>query len=396
LAGVKGATIGGGGNSIQPNTVYDNYGAIAGGYFNRAGQNDGDVDSDNNATVSGGRSNWAKSLYSTVGGGFQNTASADRGTVGGGASNTAGGSRSTVAGGGGNTANGMFATVAGGTSNSATGEGATAGGGEMNEVSGEDATIPGGQFNKATGAHSFAAGFRAQAVHPGAFVWGDKTNVNLLSTAPNQFIVRASGGVGIGTNSPQSALDVSGTAQMTGFKLATTPSAGHVLTSDASGIGTWQAPAAGGDGDWTISGNNMFSAVSGNVGIGVTNPGARLVVRNTQTNQSAAQFLNSSASSSFKGKVGIGTTNPVGKLEIETQSGGPNELVLDRNAAFAENTDLLVGSRQGSFKWSLRLDASDNLYVGLFRASSHLRWISHSHCSSDVEFATVEGEYRAH
>ncbi|GIV34020.1 MAG: hypothetical protein KatS3mg031_1555 [Chitinophagales bacterium] len=40
---------------------------------------------------------------------------------------------------------------------------------------------------------------------------------------------------------------------------------------------TWQFfPNLKNDGDWTISGNNMYSAVSGNVGIGVANPTAKL------------------------------------------------------------------------------------------------------------------------
>jgi hypothetical protein len=38
---------------------------------------------------------------------------------------------------------------------------------------------------------------------------------------------------------------------MSGFRLTTAPTPGHILTSDASGNGTWQAPAAGGGGDIT-------------------------------------------------------------------------------------------------------------------------------------------------
>ncbi|MHC4693842.1 MAG: hypothetical protein ACYS67_13955 [Planctomycetota bacterium] len=38
------------------------------------------------------------------------------------------------------------------------------------------------------------------------------------------------------------------------------------------------AKSAGGDNDWTISGNDMYSAVSGNVGIGTTSPSAKLDV----------------------------------------------------------------------------------------------------------------------
>ena len=34
----------------------------------------------------------------------------------------------------------------------------------------------------------------------------------------------------------------------------------------------WQTSGGGADSDWTISGSDMYSAVSGNVGIGTTNP----------------------------------------------------------------------------------------------------------------------------
>ncbi|PJC01329.1 MAG: hypothetical protein CO073_03820, partial [Candidatus Komeilibacteria bacterium CG_4_9_14_0_8_um_filter_36_9] len=49
------------------------------------------------------------------------------------------------------------------------------------------------------------------------------------------------GNVGIGTTGPGAKLDVAGTARMTGFQLGTSATAGHVLTTNASGVGTWQA-----------------------------------------------------------------------------------------------------------------------------------------------------------
>ena len=47
--------------------------------------------------------------------------------------------------------------------------------------------------------------------------------------------------IGIGTDAPAEALDVRGTAEVEGFKMATAAADGHVLTSDADGNGTWQA-----------------------------------------------------------------------------------------------------------------------------------------------------------
>lgn len=37
-------------------------------------------------------------------------------------------------------------------------------------------------------------------------------------------------------------------------------------------MGTWQPGSGGADNDWTLSGNDMYSAVSGNVGIGTMSP----------------------------------------------------------------------------------------------------------------------------
>lgn len=51
------------------------------------------------------------------------------------------------------------------------------------------------------------------------------------------------GNVGIGTSTPTTKLEVAGTARMSGFALSTGPATGRVLTSDATGTGTWQTPA---------------------------------------------------------------------------------------------------------------------------------------------------------
>ena len=116
-------------------------------------------------------------------------------TVGGGYNNTAGEDYSTVAGGLGNTASGAVSAV---------------GGGSNNAASGDASTVAGGVLNTASGDHSFAAGRRAKAVHDGAFVWADSTDADFSSTDHNQFLIRASGGVGIGTSSPSEQLDVAG------------------------------------------------------------------------------------------------------------------------------------------------------------------------------------------
>ncbi|MBD3333980.1 MAG: hypothetical protein GF355_00520 [Candidatus Eisenbacteria bacterium] len=86
--------------------------------------------------------------------------------------------------------------------------------------------------------------------------------------------------LGIGTSSPQAALDVDGTARMTGFQLATGPQAGYVLTADASGNGSWQ-PAGTTGGYWQPGTGADIYYNAGNVGIGSSSPAYPLQVGGT-------------------------------------------------------------------------------------------------------------------
>ncbi|MGZ8243194.1 tail fiber domain-containing protein [Methylomagnum sp.] len=184
---VRGAFIGGGGLAGLANLVTDDFGAVGGGSGNRAGDNGGTTTDRNHATVAGGFGNTASDTMSTVGGGYHNTA------------------------------DGTYSVVAGG---------------DTNTASGAASMVAGGTQNTASGTWSFAAGQQAQAQHDGAFVWADGSGGPFASTAANEFSVRASGGVRLVTPS----LSLPGTG---------TPGAGKVLTSDAAGNGTWQAPATG-------------------------------------------------------------------------------------------------------------------------------------------------------
>ena len=251
-AGVQGATIGGGGNAlpevdvVEPfpdladgvipynptQRVTQAYGTVSGGLGNSAALlatvgggavntaggpgavvSGGGVNTADGlgAVVSGGYRNVTGGAYGVIGGGSHNTAAFTGTTVSGGEYNTASAYWSAIGGGADNTASGDGATVAGGGHNLAEGFGATVGGGERNTASiseldipdseGRYATVPGGFQNGAYGNYSFAAGRQAKAIYQGAFVWGDATAADLSSTAENQFIVRASGGIWLGTDS---------------------------------------------------------------------------------------------------------------------------------------------------------------------------------------------------
>ncbi len=128
--------------------------------------------------------------------------------IGGGRGNVIGGDSATVGGGEYNSATGFNATVGGGASNYAAGRFATVGGGAFNDADGDYATVGGGFGNKAAGDYSYAAGRRAKANHSGTFVWADSTFADFASTGPDQFLIRADGGMGVGTNAPATQLHV--------------------------------------------------------------------------------------------------------------------------------------------------------------------------------------------
>jgi hypothetical protein len=171
-SGVWGATIGGGGGlSIAQNRVTDHFGTVGGGFYNQAGNGGGPLDDADAATVCGGTQNTAGSFHAFVGGGGMNTAG------------------------------GPISTVGGGNLNIADGFGANIPGGQANTASGAYSMILGGFNNTAAGQFSLAAGTRARAMNPGSFVWGGDVDADVSSTGPNQFIVRAPGGVWLGTTS---------------------------------------------------------------------------------------------------------------------------------------------------------------------------------------------------
>ncbi len=127
------------------------------------------------------------------------------------------GSGGTIGGGSENQVLGTVATVGGGQANVAAGSGATVGGGAGNTVQTSAAfgTIPGGALNRVAGPYGLASGRRANANHTGAFVWADATDADFASSGANQFLIRASGGVGIGVTNPATALEVAGAVKAT-------------------------------------------------------------------------------------------------------------------------------------------------------------------------------------
>ncbi len=314
------------------------------------------------STVSGGTENTAEALRCTVGGGAGNTASGAASTVSGGFQNSAAGDVSTVGGGEGNTASGRWSAVAGGESNTASDDNGTVGGGSQNVASGLGSTVPGGAQNEAGGDLSFAAGFLAHVRNPietgdeegdeGTFVWADSIGGQFASTGPNQFLIRASGGVGIGTTAPASALHVNGM-----MRLNSTP-ANNLLF--------------GGSFD------NASIDLIKNTPPGVPPiPSARIQFNGFSdpfTHQASLQFFTKLSGDSgltermqiaADGRVGIGTANPQTGLHVDENSG----ILLERSVDYpGTQAGLQITSAAGpaGLRFALSADGGSSFVNPLF------------------------------
>ena len=98
----------------------------------------------------------------------------------------------------------------------------------------------------------------------------------------------------------------SGLTNTNTFRMTNGAGAGRVMVSDASGNGSWQLPSSVPDGDWVVSGSDMYSGVSGNVGIGTTTPGTKLAVVGTGSLTTSLEGNALSVTNTIEGQQDIG------------------------------------------------------------------------------------------
>jgi hypothetical protein len=177
------------------------------GRFNVSGPSNGNVVEEDNSVALGGTQN-------SVGAGSS-------ASLGGSLNSLSSGGRSVIVGGLENTVTNSDNAIVGGESNTVTSDqGGVAVGGTRNTVSGQFAATVGGADLVAAGNRSVAMGRRAKALHNGTFIFGDGTDADFSTTGANTFVIRAGGGVGIGTASPSEQLHVQGNTRVTGSVLA--------------------------------------------------------------------------------------------------------------------------------------------------------------------------------
>jgi hypothetical protein len=272
------------------------YSTVGGGVRNAA--------TGHGATVAGGDNNTASWYYSAIGGGLSNTASGYNSAVGGGYSNIASGYNSAVGGGLWNKATGFGSTVGGGDNSTASGQSATVAGGFYNAASGYAATIPGGYADTAAGDYSLASGLNVNITSDANYTFA--FGRDFTTSTPNAVIFHNSVdpiNVGIGTAAPDEELHVVGSIKMVDGNQA----AGKVLTSDANGVGTWQAAAGGMGGSGTANyvpkftasttlANSAIYETGSRIGIGTTTPNASSKLHVQHNNLYAGYFTSNNLS----------------------------------------------------------------------------------------------------
>ena len=227
--------------------------------------------------------------------------------------------------------------------------------------------------------------------------------MQFLQAPGNPWMTLASGGnVGIGTTAPDEKLHVEGNIKM----VDGTQGANKVLTSDANGVGTWQAPSGGSL--WSLNGSNAYYD-TGNVNIGSAtspNPNIKLYVHGNATVFGASTGNPNSYLTDFGGaqnyirgqtvfdwgNVGIGTAAPGAKLQVsggaimpaagntstsgiyfpENPFGGAGDAAWIRyNSQGGENTNLEIGiSNDGND--DIALMASGGVGIGTTSPSTNL------------------------
>lgn len=213
-----------------------------------------------------------------------------------------------------------------------------------------------------------------------------------------KLMVKNDGNVGISTTSPTEVLDVNGKVRIRGGA----PGNGKVLTSDASGVATWQTAS---------SGIAEINSSGGNVGIGTTSQKVKLSVNGktyvkgdgdqgtgdtftptidlsiddsdtgfeVPSDGTLTMFTNNveRARITSGGQVGIGTTVPNSMFHVNAPSTGDAMRVqVDGNTRFFIESDGQVAIG-GFFTPSYPLEVSGNVAGASFVNTSDIRWKKH-------------------
>jgi hypothetical protein len=177
-----------------------------------------------------------------------------------------------------------------------------------------------------------------------------------------------SNNLGIGTASPTATLHVAGDIRANNIQLTTGAADGYVLTSDASGNATWQAPSGGGESLWQLNGSEIYYN-AGNVGVGVSDPGTTLHVAGGNWDLSSTDGDFKIGDTVYRLKMGVATSAGGVAGECRIYAGGPSsKLILGANGqeqVTVTGTNVGIGTTSPSS--TAQLDVAGRIEMDYFR-----------------------------
>ncbi|MCB9185561.1 MAG: tail fiber domain-containing protein [Flavobacteriales bacterium] len=186
-------------------------------------------------------------------------------------------------------------------------------------------------------------------------------------TAIDRMTIDNAGNVGIGTTAPAEKLHVNGSIQMEDGN----EQAGYIPVSDANGKMTWTDPttlATANDGDWTVNGNDQYSAVSGSVGIGTNTPTSKLHIQSGDLLINDPISNNSATRKISIAGARIGDQNPYAILEFVNRDADDSNTAYVGASIRSHNDGGADGGDMRLFTSSserVRINGSGNVGVGI-------------------------------